>query len=59
MKQLRGNDDYDMGDTEMTVLLFELKADLNAYLASLGPSARVKTLKDIIEFKFNNRLCIA
>jgi amidase len=39
-----------MGDAEMVVLLYELKANLNAYLASLGPKALVKTLKDIIEF---------
>jgi len=37
-------------DTEYEVLLYEFKADLNAYLASLGPSARVKSLKDIIAF---------
>jgi amidase len=37
-------------DTEYEVLLYEFKADLNAYLASLGPNARVKSLKDIIAF---------
>lgn len=37
-------------ELELTVLLYDLKADLNAYLASLGPKAPVKTLKDIIEF---------
>src|SRR5947199_1723203 len=42
-------------DSEMTVFMFELKADLNAYLARLGPSAPVKTLKDIIEFNDRNR----
>src|SRR5205807_2991353 len=42
-------------DSEMTVFMFELKADLNAYLARLGPSAPVKTLKDIIEFNERNR----
>lgn len=40
---------------EMTVLMYELKADLNAYLARLGPSAPVKTLQDIIEFNERNR----
>jgi amidase len=35
---------------EINVLLYELKANLNAYLASLGPKARAKTLKAIIEF---------
>ncbi len=42
-------------DSENTVLLYELKADLNAYLARLGPSAPVKTLKDIIDFNDRNR----
>jgi len=40
------------GDTEFTVLLYELKADMNAYLAA-RPDAEVHTLKDLIEF--NNR----
>ncbi len=35
---------------ETTVLQYELKADMAAYLARLGPNAPVKTLKDIIEF---------
>jgi amidase len=42
-------------DSEFTVLLYELKADLNAYLARLGPNAPVKTLKDIIDFNDRNR----
>jgi amidase len=37
-------------DAELAVLLFELKADLNAYLATLGPSAPVRTLADVIAF---------
>ena len=37
-------------DSELEVFMYELKADLNAYLAQLGPSAPVETLKDIIEF---------
>jgi amidase len=37
-------------DTEFEVLLYEFKADLNAYLKSLGPTAPVKSLKDIIAF---------
>jgi amidase len=40
----------DYNDSELEVLLYELKADLNAYLATLGPSARVKTLADVIAF---------
>jgi amidase len=39
-----------VGDAELAVLLCELKADLNAYLARLGPGAPVKTLKDVIDF---------
>ena len=42
-------------DTEFTGFLYELKADLNAYLARLGPSAPVKSLKEIIEFNERNR----
>jgi len=37
-------------EPELEVLLYDLKADLNAYLAGLGPDARVRTLQDIIEF---------
>ncbi|MFB3921640.1 MAG: amidase [Terriglobia bacterium] len=44
-----------LGDPEFQVLLYELKADLNAYLASLGPGARVHTLKEVIEFNERNR----
>jgi amidase len=43
------------GVNENIVLLYELKADLNAYLARLGPNAPVKTLKDVIEFNDRNR----
>jgi amidase len=42
-------------DTENTVLLYELKTDLNAYLARLGPGAPVHTLKEIIEYNERNR----
>ncbi|HMJ20567.1 MAG TPA: amidase [Terriglobales bacterium] len=41
-------------DTEFTVLLYELKADLNAYLAS-RPDAPVHSLKDIIAFNERNK----
>jgi amidase len=40
--------EYD--DDELEVLLFEFKAGLAAYLADLGPGARVKSLHDVIEF---------
>lgn len=42
-------------DSELLVFMYELKADLNAYLAQLGPGAPVRTLKDIIEFNERNR----
>ena len=41
-------------DSEFEVLLYEFKTDLNAYLASLGPRAPVRTLKAIIEFNERN-----
>jgi amidase len=39
-----------VGDAEFTVLLYELKSDLNAYLARLGPKAPVRSLKEVIAF---------
>ncbi|HEX6285086.1 MAG TPA: amidase, partial [Pyrinomonadaceae bacterium] len=42
-------------DSEFEVLLYEFKADLNAYLGKLGPEARVRSLKDIIAFNEQNR----
>ena len=42
-------------DSELEVLLYELKADLNAYLAGLGPQAPIHSLKEIIEFNDKNR----
>ena len=42
-------------DSELEVLLYEFKADLNAYLAGLGPKAPVHSLKEIIEFNEKNR----
>jgi amidase len=40
----------ELEQAEGEVLHYEMKADMNAYLASLGPQATVRTLKDIIEF---------
>lgn len=37
-----------------SVLSYEFKRDLNAYLASLGPDAPVKTLADVIAFNAAN-----
>ena len=42
-------------DTELTVLLYELKADLNAYLAAVGHSAPVHSLQEIIDFNEHNK----
>ena len=42
-------------DTEKTVFMYELKADLNAYLARPGFNPPVKTLREIIEFNETNR----
>lgn len=42
-------------DSELLIFMYELKADLNAYLARLGPSAPVNSLKQIIEFNERNR----
>ncbi len=44
-----------LDDAENTVLLFELKADMKAYLDRLGPSAPVHSLKEIIEFNERQR----
>jgi amidase len=43
------------GSAEHEVLLHEFKADLNAYLAALGPAAPVRSLEDVIEFNERNR----
>jgi amidase len=43
-----------LGETEFLGFMYELKADLNAYLAWLGPNTPVKTLKEIIEFNDKN-----
>jgi len=43
------------GDAELEVLLYELKADLNKYLAGLGSRAPVRTLRDVIDFNERNR----
>ena len=40
----------DMGQNEFTVLLTELKTDLNAYLATTPPAVRTRTLADVIAF---------
>ena len=42
-------------DSEFEVLLYEFKADLNAYLAGLGPQAPVRSLAEVITFNETNR----
>lgn len=39
-----------LDDCELDVLLYEFKADLNAYLGALGPASRVHSLADVIAF---------
>jgi hypothetical protein len=56
------------GSLESTVLLYELKADMNAYLARLGPGAPMRSLTDLIDFNerhkeqellyFHRRTCL-
>ncbi len=41
-------------DTELLVLMYELKADLNAYLAS-RPNAQVRSLAEVIAFNEKNK----
>jgi amidase len=42
------------GDTEFDVLLYEFKADLNAYLGQLKPNVRIRSLADVIAFNTQN-----
>jgi len=41
-------------DSELEVLLYELKAGLNNYFASVGPGAPIKSLKEAIDFNEKN-----
>jgi amidase len=42
------------GKTELEVLLYEFKADLNAYLANRGRMVKVHSLEDVIKFDEEN-----
>ncbi len=42
-------------DSEFEVLLYEFKADLNAYLAGLAPNVKPRTLADLIQFNLDHR----
>lgn len=46
--------DASLGDAELVVLLTELKADLNAYLATTPPAVKTRTLSDVIAFDLAN-----
>ncbi len=43
------------GKAELEVLLFEFKADLNAYLGRLGPQVKVHSMEEVIKFNEENR----
>lgn len=43
-------------DSETTVLLYDFKADLNAYLAAAGRKIPVSSLKELIAFNERNRV---
>jgi amidase len=43
-----------MGEQELAILLFELKRDLNAYLATTPAAVRTRTLADVIAFNNAN-----
>jgi amidase len=45
----------DLGKPEMEVLLYEFKADLDAYLSRLGPEVAVHSLADVIAFNETHR----
>ena len=47
--------DEELSEHERTVLLYEFKADLNAYLAGLGADAPVRSLAEVIAFNEANR----
>ncbi|HXA46294.1 MAG TPA: amidase [Burkholderiaceae bacterium] len=42
------------GDSELEVLLYEFKADLQAYLAEFAPGASIATMADVIAFNTKN-----
>jgi amidase len=42
-------------DSELEVLLYEFKADLNKYLAGLGLNVKTRTLADLIKFNEEHR----
>lgn len=47
-----------LGETELEVLLYEFKADLNAYMAGLGPEVAVHSMEDIIAYNQANQATV-
>jgi len=45
----------ELDEPEMTVLLYEFRAGLNAYLSKLGGRAPVRTLAEVIDFNQRNK----
>lgn len=52
IKEFKGRGE--IGQNEFTVLLTELKADMNAYLATTPPTVQTRTLADLIAFNRAN-----
>jgi amidase len=44
-----------LGDCEFDILLYEFKAEMNAYLAARGESTKVKSLRELIAFNEKER----
>ncbi|HEY2897661.1 MAG TPA: amidase [Gemmatimonadaceae bacterium] len=44
-----------VGEAEFEVLLYEFKAGINEYLASLGTGSKMRTLTDLIEFNESHK----
>ncbi len=44
-----------LDDCEFEILLYEFKAGLNAYLSSLGPGVKVRSLADLIAFNLREK----
>jgi amidase len=53
LPELPNESKYD--DSELTVLLYEFKADMAAYLAEFAPGSPLKSLADIVAFNERNR----
>ena len=49
------NLDSEIGETEIEVLYYEFKADLNAYLAGVDPDLPVHNMEELIDFNQRNQ----